>query len=38
VLATAPPLPGTWVAIDPGAAIAVNSPATISIYYWQRTA
>ena len=31
-------LGGTWVALDPGAAIAVNAPATITIYYWQRTA
>jgi hypothetical protein len=29
---------GTWVAVDPGAAIAVNQPAAITIYYWQRTA
>jgi hypothetical protein len=37
-VAGAPALPGTWVSIDPGAAIAVNAPAAVTLYYWRRTA
>jgi hypothetical protein len=29
---------GTWAVFDAGSAIAVNSPATTTLYYWRRTA